>query len=61
MPKFAANLTMMYNEYEFLDRFRAAAKDGFKVVEFLIPYAFSANELKARLCDNGLEQALAYA
>lgn len=58
MPKFAANLTVMYNEYEFLDRFQAAAKDGFKAVEFLFPYAFSAGELKSRLCDNGLKQVL---
>jgi hydroxypyruvate isomerase len=34
MPKFAANLTMMYTEHPFLDRFAAAAKDGFKAVEF---------------------------
>ncbi|MBB5415770.1 2-oxo-tetronate isomerase [Paraburkholderia atlantica] len=58
MPKFAANLTMMYNEYTFLDRFAAAAKDGFKAVEFLFPYEFPAAEIKARLTDNGLTQAL---
>ena len=38
MPKFAANLTMMFNEVPFLDRFEAAAKAGFKYVEFLWPY-----------------------
>ncbi|NIF56074.1 2-oxo-tetronate isomerase [Burkholderia sp. Ax-1724] len=58
MPRFAANLTMMYNEYTFLDRFAAAAKDGFKAVEFLFPYEFPAAEIKARLTGNGLTQAL---
>lgn len=58
MPRFAANLTMMYNEYGFLDRFEAAAKDGFKAVEFLFPYEYAATELKARLQGNGLTQAL---
>ena len=58
MPKFAANLTLMYSEYAFLDRFSAAAKDGFKGVEFLFPYEFAANDLQARLRSNGLEQIL---
>jgi hydroxypyruvate isomerase len=58
MPNFAANLTMMYNEFEFLDRFDAAAHDGFKGVEFLFPYSFLANELKDRLERNGLTQVL---
>ena len=58
MPRFAANLTMMYNEHAFLDRFAAAAKDGFKAVEFLFPYDFPAADIKARLDDNGLTQAL---
>ena len=58
MPKFAANLTLMYNEYDFLDRFAAAARDGFKGVELLFPYNFAAGEIKARLNDNGLTQAL---
>ncbi|PUA20477.1 2-oxo-tetronate isomerase [Glaciimonas sp. PCH181] len=58
MPRFAANLTMMYTEYAFLDRFEAAAKDGFKAVEFLFPYEYPAIELKARLQGNGLTQAL---
>ncbi len=58
MPRFAANLTMMYNEVAFLDRFAAAAKDGFRAVEFLFPYDFPASELKARLEANGLVQAL---
>ena len=38
MPKFAANLTMLFNEVDFLDRFAAAAKAGFKGVEYLFPY-----------------------
>lgn len=58
MPRFAANLSMMYNEHAFLDRFAAAAKDGFKGVEFLFPYAFPAAEIRARLDAHGLTQAL---
>jgi hydroxypyruvate isomerase len=58
MPRFAANLTMMYTEHAFLDRFAAAAKDGFKAVEFLFPYDFAAAEIKARLDEHGLTQAL---
>jgi 2-dehydrotetronate isomerase len=58
MPRFAANLSMMYNEHGFLDRFDAAAKDGFKAVEFLFPFEFPAAEIKARLDANGLTQAL---
>ena len=48
MPRFAANLSMMYPDLPFLDRFEAAAKDGFKAVEYLFPYAFPAAELVAR-------------
>ena len=58
MPKFAANLSMMYQEHEFLDRFAAAAKDGFKAVEFLFPYDYPGAEIKARLTGNDLTQAL---
>ncbi|HEX3098063.1 MAG TPA: 2-oxo-tetronate isomerase [Usitatibacter sp.] len=58
MPKFAANLTTMYGEHAFLDRFAAAAKDGFKGVEILFPYANEAKELRARLDAHGLEQVL---
>ncbi|WP_042259876.1 2-oxo-tetronate isomerase [Paraburkholderia heleia] len=58
MPRFAANLSMMYNEHAFLDRFAAAARDGFEAVEFLFPYQFSAADIKRRLDDNGLTQAL---
>ncbi|HCW21126.1 MAG TPA: hydroxypyruvate isomerase, partial [Achromobacter sp.] len=58
MPRLAANLTMMYAEHAFLDRFQAAAGDGFTGVEFLFPYEFTAADLKARLQDNGVTQAL---
>ena len=52
MPRFAANLSMMYPDLPFLDRFEAAAADGFKAVEFLFPYAFDKTELAARLKAN---------
>jgi len=58
MPRFAANLSMLYNEHDFLDRFAAAQKDGFQAVEYLFPYAFEAQELRQRLNDNGLQQVL---
>lgn len=58
MPRFAANLSMLYNEYTFLDRFAAAAQDGFSGVEFLFPYPFSARDLAQRLTDHGLTQVL---
>ena len=58
MPRFAANLTMMYPERPFLERFEAAAKDGFKAVEYLFPYAFPREDLAARLQANGLPQVL---
>ncbi|HSH91389.1 MAG TPA: 2-oxo-tetronate isomerase [Ramlibacter sp.] len=58
MPQFAANLSMLYPELDFLDRFEAAARDGFKAVEFLFPYAYEPGELAARLQGNGLQQVL---
>ena len=58
MPRFAANLSMMYNEHAFLDRFAHAARDGFRGVEFLFPYEHPAAEIKARLEAHGLTQAL---
>jgi hydroxypyruvate isomerase len=58
MPRFAANLSMMYNEHAFLERFGAAARDGFKAVEFLFPYELPPAEIKAQLVDNGLKQVL---
>ena len=58
MPRFAANLSMLYPEFEFLDRFAACATDGFKAVEFLFPYEYPAATLRRRLDDNGLQQVL---
>jgi hydroxypyruvate isomerase len=58
MPKFAANLTMMFNEVDFLDRFAAAAKAGFRGVEYLFPYSYDKNALKERLERHGLVQVL---
>ena len=58
MPRLAANLSMMYTEHPFLERFAAAAKDGFRAVEFLFPYEHPAGEIAARLRDHGLAQAL---
>ena len=49
MPRFAANLTMMFTEVPFLDRFERAAQAGFDAVEFLFPYAFEAQEIRRRL------------
>lgn len=58
MPKFAANLTMMFKEVPFLERFKEAADSGFKAVEFLWPYEYDVKELKKILDDNHLEIAL---
>ncbi|GKS75575.1 hydroxypyruvate isomerase family protein [Acidovorax sp. SUPP950] len=58
MPRFAANLSLLYPEFDFLDRFAAAARDGFRAVEFLFPYAHPPAELAARLQAHGLEQVL---
>ena len=58
MPKFAANLTMLFNEVPFLDRFECAATAGFSAVEFLFPYAFAANDIKARLDAHKLKLVL---
>jgi len=58
MPQFAANLSLLYPELDFLDRFEAAARDGFTAVEFLFPYAYPAAELAARLRAHGLQQVL---
>lgn len=58
MPRFAANLSMLYPEHAFLERFAAAAADGFDAVEYLFPYEHSAQVLKQHLSDNGLVQAL---
>ena len=58
MPRFAANLSLLSTELPFLDRFEAAARDGFEAVEYLFPYAFDLAELLARLKANGLQQVL---
>ena len=58
MPQFAANLSMMFTEWAFLDRFDAAAEAGFPAVEYLFPYAFAADAIAERLTRNGLTQAL---
>ena len=58
MPRLNANLSMMFGEHEFLDRFDAAAKAGFKGVEFLFPYAFDKAQIAERLSKNKLEMVL---
>lgn len=58
MPRFAANLTMMFNEWTFLDRFAAAADAGFTAVEFLFPYAHPPEAIAAQLSRHHLTQAL---
>ncbi|WP_119168541.1 hydroxypyruvate isomerase [Algihabitans albus] len=58
MPKFAANLSMLFTELEFLERFAAAAAAGFEGVEYLFPYDFPAGDLAARLKEQGLTQVL---
>jgi 2-dehydrotetronate isomerase len=58
MPKFAANLSMLYTEHAFLDRFAAAARDGFKAVEYLFPYEHPAADIAAQLKAHGLQQVL---
>ncbi|HYS15055.1 MAG TPA: hydroxypyruvate isomerase [Burkholderiaceae bacterium] len=58
MPRFAANLSMLFTEVAFLDRFERAAKAGFEAVEFLFPYGNSAEEIKQRLDANRLKLVL---
>jgi hydroxypyruvate isomerase len=58
MPKLAANLTMLWNERDFLDRFGAAANAGFSAVEYLFPYPYEKQKLVDRLGQNKLTQAL---
>ena len=59
MPKFAANLSFLFQEHEFLDRFAAARRAGFEAVEYLFPYDVAPPaEIAARLGDNGLTQVL---
>lgn len=58
MPRFAANLSMLYPEHDFLDRFAAAARDGFEAVEYLFPYAHEPARLAGLLAEHGLQQVL---
>jgi hydroxypyruvate isomerase len=58
MPRLAANLSMMFNEVPFLDRFDAAARAGFQAAEYLFPYDFPAAEVRSRLKGAGLKQVL---
>ena len=58
MPRFAANLSMLFTEAPFFDRFELAANAGFEAVEFLFPYAFSAQEIKQCLDAHGLKLVL---
>ena len=58
MPKFAANISLLFNELPFLDRFEAAAAEGFEAVEFMFPYDFDPADIRARLTANGLQLAL---
>lgn len=58
MPRFCANLTMLFNEVDFLDRFEKAARAGFKGVECLFPYAWEKERLAERLAAHGLVQVL---
>ena len=58
MTRLAANLTMLFNEVDFLDRFEHAARAGFRGVEFLFPYAYQADDIAARLDANRLELVL---
>lgn len=58
MPNLAANLSMMFNEVPFMDRFAAAAEVGFKAVEYLFPYEFPAEDIAKALKENELENAL---
>jgi hydroxypyruvate isomerase len=58
MPQFAANLTMLFNEVPFLERFERASSSGFRAVEFLFPYAFSAEDIKQKLTQHNLKLVL---
>lgn len=58
MPRFAANLTMLFTEVPFMERFAAAKAAGFDAVEYLFPYAYDKNELALMLKTHGLVQVL---
>lgn len=58
MPKFAANISMMFGEHDFLDRFEAAARNGFPGVEYLFPYDYQPNQIGEKLSQHNLVQVL---
>ena len=58
MPRFAANLSMLFTEVPFLDRFERAARTGFEAVEFLFPYEFAAEDIRARIDTHRLQIVL---
>ena len=58
MPKFAANLSFLFQDIDFLERFAAAAENGFQAVEYLFPYEYPPGQLKQTLATHGLIQAL---
>jgi len=58
MPKFAANLTMLFAEVPFLERFKLASQAGFEYIEFLFPYDYKADQLANLLAENNLQQIL---
>jgi len=58
MPRFAANLSFLFNEVPFLDRFAEAAQAGFRAVEFAFGYDYQASEIAARAQAHGLEVVL---
>ena len=58
MPKFSANLSMLFNEVDFLDRFERAAQAGFKAVEYMFPYEWPKEQLAEKLAAHDLKQVL---
>ena len=58
LPRLAANLSLLYTEVGFLDRFERAARSGFTAVEFQFPYGLAAAEIRARLVAHGLRAVL---
>jgi hydroxypyruvate isomerase len=58
MPKFSANLTLLFPEVDFMDRFERATQAGFKAVEFMFPYPYAVERISEKLAENGLQQVL---
>ena len=58
MPRFAANLSLLFTEYDFLDRFETAARAGFDAVECQLPYPFDKDTIADQLATNGLQMVL---